>query len=146
MQLSCKSEYALLALFELAQHYNDGEPQQIKAIAATQDIPERYLEQLLAALRRRGLVRSQRGAKGGYVLGREPWNIDLYEVVQSIEGKENAEARHSTSPASTVELDVLHETWQEVQAAAEAALRKYTLQDLCDRKVQRQRGTVMYYI
>ncbi|MEO1131707.1 MAG: Rrf2 family transcriptional regulator [Cyanobacteria bacterium J06639_1] len=144
MQLSCKSEYALLALFELAQHYRDGEPQQIKAIAAAQDIPERYLEQLLAALRRQGLVRSQRGAKGGYVLDREPWQIDLYEVVQSIEGKESDTRSNASTP--TIEMEVLHETWQEVQTAAEAALRKWTLQDLCDRKVQRQRGTVMYYI
>lgn len=144
MQLSCKSEYALLALFELAQHYSDGEPQQIKAIAAAQDIPERYLEQLLAALRRRGLVRSQRGAKGGYVLGREPWKIDLYEVVQSIEGKESDARSGVSSP--TVELEVLRESWQEVQTVAEEALRKCTLQDLCDRKAQRQRGAVMYYI
>ena len=81
VELSCKSEYALLALIELATHYSSGEPLQIRQIAAQQNIPDRYLEQLLATLRRYGLVRSQRGAKGGYLLAREPWKITLLEVV-----------------------------------------------------------------
>ena len=54
MELSCKSEYALLALLELARHYDQGEPIQIRQISAQQHIPDRYLEQLLAILRRAG--------------------------------------------------------------------------------------------
>lgn len=86
MELSCKSEYALLALLALASHHASGEPQQIRQIASQQEIPDRYLEQLLATLRRAAIVRSQRGAKGGYVLAREPWQITLLEVVRCIEG------------------------------------------------------------
>ena len=56
MELSCKSEYAILALLELASHYQKGEPLQIRQIAAQQNIPDRYLEQLLATLRRGRLV------------------------------------------------------------------------------------------
>ncbi|HLO86656.1 MAG TPA: Rrf2 family transcriptional regulator, partial [Nostocaceae cyanobacterium] len=54
MELSCKSEYAILALLEMATHYESGEPMQIRQIAAQQNIPDRYLEQLLATLRRGG--------------------------------------------------------------------------------------------
>jgi Rrf2 family protein len=59
VELSCKSEYAILALLELAAQYAIGEPLQIRQIATQQQIPDRYLEQLLATLRRAGLVRSQ---------------------------------------------------------------------------------------
>lgn len=145
MQLSCKSEYALLALFELARHYAQGEPLQIKQIATQQEIPERYLEQLLATLRRRGLVRSQRGAKGGYLLGREPWTISLHEAVRAIEGTDVAASRPEPQ-SDTLESTILRDTWAEARSAAEAILQKYTLQDLCDLYSQRQRAAVMYYI
>lgn len=144
MQLSCKCEYALLALFELAQHHGTGEPLQIKQIATKQDIPERYLEQLLAILRRQGIVRSQRGAKGGYRLGREPWTIRLQEAIEAIEGAEGSKHRMAASDSSTVEGKILLETWQEARSAAAAVLQNYTLQDLCD--LRAQRANVMYYI
>ncbi|HEY9826719.1 MAG TPA: Rrf2 family transcriptional regulator, partial [Stenomitos sp.] len=86
MELSSKSEYALLALMALADRFQGNDPLQIRQIAARQDIPDRYLEQLLATLRRSGLVRSQRGAKGGYMLAREPWQITVLEVIRCIEG------------------------------------------------------------
>ena len=146
MQLSCKSEYALLALFELAQHYSTGDPLQIKQIATQQDIPERYLEQLLATLRRCGLVRSLRGAKGGYLLGREPWTISLHEAIDAIEGGDANGNRNGNEVADTLERKLLRDTWSEARSAAETVLKKYTLQDLCDLRAQRQRANVMYYI
>ena len=146
MELSCKCEYAILALFKLAQHYNSENPLQIKHIAHQQGIPERYLEQLLSTLRRHGLVRSLRGAKGGYLLGREPWTIQLYDIVEAIEGGKSEKQRNSPHPPSSVERDILQDTWQELHAATAAVLQKYTLQDLCDLRAQRQRANVMYYI
>ena len=56
----------------LADHFEVGEPHQIRQISEDQNIPDRYLEQLLSLLRKAGIVRSQRGAKGGYFLAREP--------------------------------------------------------------------------
>ena len=78
MELSCKVRYALLALMELTSHYEQGKFLQIEQIVASQQIPDRYLAQLLMTLRRGGFVRSQRGAKGGYLLAREPWQITLH--------------------------------------------------------------------
>lgn len=145
MELSCKSEYALLALLELAADYKSGEPLQIREIAARQNIPDRYLEQLLASLRRHGLVRSQRGAKGGYLLAREPWKVTLLEVVDCIEGLENqgVDVAHK---AETPEKAVVWQTWQEACRAANDVLQGYTLQDLAEQRDARQQRNIMYYI
>lgn len=144
MELSCKCEYALLALLELATQYNEGEPLQIRQIATQQNIPDRYLEQLLATLRRGGLVKSQRGAKGGYILAREPWKITLLEVLNCLEGldtRSSEEANHKT-----VESTVVQEIWQEAHQAANLVLQKYTLQDLCEQRAAKRQLDIMYYI
>ncbi|MEW6495553.1 MAG: Rrf2 family transcriptional regulator [Cyanobacteriota bacterium] len=145
MELSCKTEYALLALIELASCYNEGEPLQIRQIAAQQNIPDRYLEQLLATLRRGNLVRSQRGAKGGYVLGREPWKITLLDIINCLEGS-NAKASNSDTPPKTIESAIVGEIWQEVHERANEVLQGYTLQHLCERRDARRQLDIMYYI
>jgi len=145
VELSCKTEYALLALLELTSHHNDGEPLQIRQIAAQQDIPDRYLEQLLATLRRGGLVRSQRGAKGGYILGREPWEITLLDVISCLEGSDSKASKDDTPP-KTVESAVVAEIWQEVHDRANDVLRSYTLQDLAEKRDARRQLNIMYYI
>lgn len=144
MELSCKSEYALLALIELSLHYSKDEPLRICQIAAEQKIPDRYLEQLLATLRRGGFVKSQRGAKGGYLLTREPWKVTLLDVVSCIEGFE-AKAKGIKTP-ETVEGAIVGEMWQEVRQASETVLAKHTLQDLVDKRNARQQVDLMYYI
>lgn len=70
MQFSSKYEYTLLALLELTSAYPKGEFLHIRQIAALQNIPSRYLEQILATLRNGGLIKSTRGSKGGYILTR----------------------------------------------------------------------------
>jgi Rrf2 family protein len=145
VELSCKSEYAILALLELAAHYNDGEPLQIRQIATQQSIPDRYLEQLLATLRRGGIIRSQRGAKGGYFLAREPWKINILEILTCLEGSD-LEQSEKNVPPKTVESAVLWEVWQESRQIANSVLQKYTLQDLTDRRNARRQLDVMYYI
>lgn len=145
MELSCKSEYALLALLELATHYQSGEPLQIRQIAAQQNIPDRYLEQLLATLRRSGVVKSQRGAKGGYILAREPWKITLLEVLTCLEGLDAQATDEDTKP-KTIDSAVVQEIWQEARKAANSVLQKHTLQDLCEQRVARRQLNIMYYI
>ncbi|MBW4698369.1 MAG: Rrf2 family transcriptional regulator [Aphanocapsa lilacina HA4352-LM1] len=140
MELSAKSEYALLAMLQLALGHGKGEPMQIKEIAQCQSIPDRYLEQLLADLRRHGLVKSQRGARGGYLLAREPFAIHLLEIVQCIEGQDENE----TAP-NTLEASIVREAWDESRRAAEQVLKGHTLQKLCELHDRRQ-STVMYYI
>ncbi|MGE5658450.1 MAG: RrF2 family transcriptional regulator [Actinomycetota bacterium] len=145
VELSCKSEYAILALLELAAHYPEGEPLQIRQIAALQNIPDRYLEQLLATLRRCGLIRSQRGAKGGYLLAKEPWKITLLEVLNCLEGAD-FEQPEKNSPPKTVESAVVWEVWQEARQVANSVLQKYTLQELTEKRDARRQLDIMYYI
>lgn len=146
MELSCKTEYALLALLELTNRYQQGEPLQIRQIAAQQSIPDRYLEQLLATLRRGGLVQSQRGARGGYLLAREPSQISLLDVISCLEGADSKAAKTNNSASETVEKEVVEEAWQQVKESAIEVLRRYTLQDLNDKRNSRTQTDLMYYI
>ena len=85
MNLSRKSEYALLALIDLAERYDD-RPAKTADIAARRHIPKKYLEQILLLLKGAGYARSTRGPEGGYALGRPPAKISLAEIVRLIDG------------------------------------------------------------
>jgi Rrf2 family protein len=86
MNLSAKTEYACLAMLELAKEYDSGEPMQLRRIAAEHGIPARFLVQILLQLKGAGLVASTRGAAGGYRLARPPQEITLADVIDVIEG------------------------------------------------------------
>ncbi|MEM6752536.1 MAG: Rrf2 family transcriptional regulator [Cyanobacteria bacterium P01_C01_bin.38] len=146
MELSCKSEYAILALLELATHYQKGEPLQIRQIAAKQNIPDRYLEQLLATLRRGGLVKSQRGSKGGYFLTREPWKITLFDIFVCVEGLDKLQNCEEDSKPKTSDSAVVENIWEEARQAANSVLQKYTLLDLCEKRDSHKHLDIMYYI
>ena len=143
MELSSRVKYALLALLELASHQAQSDYLQIDQIAADHQIPDRYLAQLLMTLRRGGLVRSQRGAKGGYFLAKEPWEITVQEVLTCLEGC-NSLALHSQS--ATPEMAAIESVWQEAITAAIAVFQRHTLQDLLDKRDEGQRSNPMYYI
>lgn len=145
MELSCKSEYAILALLEMAAHYESGEPLQIRQIAAQQNIPDRYLEQLLATLRRGGIVKSQRGSKGGYFLTREPRRITLFEILSCLEGLDMRTSEEDNN-TKTIDSSVIEEIWLEASQAANKVLQNYTIQDLCEKRESRRQLDIMYYI
>jgi len=85
VKLSTRARYGVRALFELAVHYGEG-PLPLRQVAASQGLSERYLEQLAAPLRQAGLVRSVRGAQGGYVLGKPPQDITVAAIFRVLEG------------------------------------------------------------
>ena len=85
MKLSTKGRYGLRAMIDLAQHSGDA-PVSIISISERQDISERYLEQLVALLKKAGLVRSIRGAGGGYVLAKDMKEISVGDVLRALEG------------------------------------------------------------
>ncbi len=88
MKLSTKGRYGLRALIDLAR-YSEVEPVSINSIAERQGISERYLEQLMAMLKKAGLVKSIRGAGGGYVLAKEQKDISVGDVLRALEGNLN---------------------------------------------------------
>jgi Rrf2 family protein len=85
VRLTAKSEYGLLAVIDLACNYGGG-PVSAREIAERREIPPRFLEQLFVSLRRGGIVSAVRGAKGGFTLTRDPSQISVLEVVESLEG------------------------------------------------------------
>jgi Rrf2 family protein len=85
LRLSKKGEYGVRAMFELAKHYNKG-PLTIKEIARRQDVSIAYLEQLLNKLRKSELIESQKGPGGGYLINKEPNEISVGMILNSLEG------------------------------------------------------------
>ncbi|MEF9916253.1 MAG: Rrf2 family transcriptional regulator [Lachnospiraceae bacterium] len=85
MKLSTKGRYGLRALIDLAQ-YSEIEPVSINSISARQGISERYLEQLMSMLKKAGLIKSIRGANGGYILAKNAKEISVGDVLRALEG------------------------------------------------------------
>jgi len=85
MRLSTKGEYASRAMLELSLHHQEG-PVHIRTISGRQDIPERFLEQILLLLKRAGYLRSKKGPNGGYFLAKPPAEITVAEIIRVMDG------------------------------------------------------------
>ena len=142
MIVSAKTEYACIAVLELAARHAGAEPVRIRDIAEAHGIPSRFLVQILLQLKTAGLVHSTRGAAGGYKLARDPDEITLLDVMTVVD----AQMGQSDSSAlrSTPTTRVLQRTWREVAEKERELLAGITLTDL----VQRLKGAPegMYYI
>lgn len=143
LELPSKVEYALLALLEMASQTDPKKPLTVGEISAKQPIPERYLEQILATLRRGGLLKSQRGSRGGYILARSPREITLLEIVSLIEGSSHIQ---EPSALPTIEMKLVQESWQQANLAAQSILDQSTLYDLCKQREAHIQQNLMYYI
>jgi Rrf2 family protein len=130
MNLSAKTEYACLALLELAQHFESGLPVQVRLIAERHGIPSPFLVQILQELKRARLVTSTRGASGGYRLAHLPEEITLAEVLNAVEANvEPTTCAAAHSPLAPALLDVCHE----LSAVRRARLEEITLAQLLER-------------
>ncbi|NIP28692.1 MAG: Rrf2 family transcriptional regulator [Phycisphaerae bacterium] len=133
MKLSTRTRYGLRAIIELAENGREA-PLQIKAIARSQEISVKYLEQLMTILRSAGFVRSIRGSKGGYMLARSPNQIKLSDVFDCLEGHvTTVECVEDTKFCERAEDCVARQVWAQVQKAIKDVLQSITLQDLVDR-------------
>ena len=130
MNLTAKTEYACLAMLELAQHFEGQQPVQVRRIAEGHGIPSPFLVQILQDLKRAGLVTSTRGAAGGYRLARSPQEVTLADVLEVVEGNsEPTTCASNTSPLAPVLLDVC----REISAARHEHLAGITLAELVAR-------------
>ncbi|HIK14058.1 MAG TPA: Rrf2 family transcriptional regulator [Leptolyngbyaceae cyanobacterium M33_DOE_097] len=143
LELTAKLEYALLALMELASHPDSKSPLTISEISTRHLIPERYLEQIFTLLRRGGMLQSQRGAKGGYTLSKEPWQVTVLDVIALVEGDRKSK---KLGNAASVEQELVYEIWQKANSNFQVALSQYTLHDLCQHRDLRKQENHMYYI
>src|ERR1700704_6494332 len=112
MKLSAKTEYACIAVLELARRFETREPVRIREIADEHGIPGRFLVQILLQLKGAGYVASTRGALGGYQLLKPPEDITLGEVMSVIEGQETEVT--STGPTTSPTARVLVQVWREI--------------------------------
>ncbi len=130
MNLTAKTEYACLAMLELAQQFDAQRPVQVRRIAEGHGIPSPFLVQIFQDLKRAGLVSSTRGAAGGYRLTRPPQEITLADVLDVVEGhSEPTTCASSASPLAPVLLDVCRELFD----ARREHLAGVTLADLVGR-------------
>lgn len=129
LTITSKSPYALRALTELARA-GGGAPVPIGELARRRDIPVQFLEGLFAALRRAGVLQSQRGVKGGYSFARPPEEITVLEVVELLEGELAADADG---------------IWADAAEAVRGVLGGVTIADMAQREA-RAAGAQMYYI
>jgi len=142
MIVSAKTEYACIAVLELAARHARGEPVRIRDIAEAHGIPSRFLVQILLQLKSAGLVHSIRGAAGGYHLAREPENITLLDVMTVVDAQLGHAATNATRNTATTR--VLQRTWKQVAAKERELLDGVTFAALVERLKGAPEG--MYYI
>jgi Rrf2 family protein len=139
MRITAKVDYAVRAATELARHHLDAggrAPMKGEAIATRQAIPVRFLESILAELRRAGIVGSQRGAEGGYWLARPPEEVSVADLIRAVEGP--LADVHGTPPeeleyaGAAAELQTV---WIATRAALRSVLEATTLTDIVAREL-----------
>lgn len=129
MKISTKGRYGLRAMIHLAI-YSDGENITLRNIAEKQGISETYLEQLIPNLRKADLVKSVRGAQGGYLLAHEPKDITVGQILRALEG--------SMAPVACVDNIICEDkdacisriVWKKIQDGINEAIDSFTLEDL----------------
>jgi Rrf2 family transcriptional regulator, cysteine metabolism repressor len=131
ISVTSKSRYAVVAMAELARSGN--RPVPIAQVAERRGMPVQFLEQLFTTLRRDGLLQSHRGVKGGYTLARPPEDINVLEVVQSLDGRLGEEGKEAGG------------IWAEGVEALREVFRSTTIADIARREAE-EAGAGMYHI
>jgi Rrf2 family cysteine metabolism transcriptional repressor len=136
MVLSQRSQYGVRAVLELAK-WADGGPVKAAAIASAQQIPVRFLENILAQLRQGGIVESVRGKEGGYSLARHPANLSVGEVIRLLEGdiaSVDCRVAGGGRDCSLITGCVLLPMWEEAHQAMMSVFDSTTFEHLLERE------------
>jgi len=146
MKLSLRGEYALRALLVLGLHYSDSVVR-IQAISEEQNIPKRFLEQILNDLKSAGLVQSRRGVAGGYRLARPPGEITLASVVRHIEGALApvscvSERFYEKCSCPDESRCAIRSVMKEIREAVVKIAERVTVAELCERWTKLQQEPV----
>ena len=128
VNISAKTEYACIAVVELAAQHAHGEPVRLKSIAERHGIPSRFLVQIMLQLKSAGLVNSIRGAAGGYQLSREPSSISLGDVMRVLDGRESGPK--SNLAESNATTTALLRVWNEVHTSQNEILDNVAISEL----------------
>lgn len=149
MKLSTKGRYGVKAMFDLALHHGNL-PISLKSVAERQGISEPYLEQLISSLRKANLVKSVRGAQGGYILNYEPQSIRIGDIIRVLEGPlAPTGCVLEDDPVECVKADgcVTKLVWAKIRDSINHVIDSITLQDMLeDYKNIHQDDEYMFYI
>ncbi|MBT9438710.1 MAG: Rrf2 family transcriptional regulator [Desulfobacterales bacterium] len=136
MRLSTKSRYGTRAMLDIAINYEKG-PVSVKSMADRQGISVKYMEQLIPLLKVAGLIRSVRGAGGGYTLSKDVRRINLRDIIDALEGSmfpvdcvDNPEICDRTKKCATYEI------WKDIQDTINNMLDSLTLADMVERQLK----------
>ncbi|GBG08685.1 transcriptional regulator [Paenibacillus sp. MY03] len=139
MKISTKGRYGLTIMMELAAKFGEG-PISLKSIAERNGLSEHYLEQLVAPLRNAGLVKSIRGAYGGYILSKDPADITSGDIIRILEGP--------ISPVDFTEEDdpAKRNLWLRIRDSIAEVLDSTTLENLINYQDADKKDSYMFYI
>ncbi|MDQ6418577.1 Rrf2 family transcriptional regulator [Paenibacillus sp. LHD-117] len=139
MKISTKGRYGLTIMMELAAKFGEG-PISLKSIAERNQLSEHYLEQLVAPLRNAGLVKSIRGAYGGYILSKDPADITSGDIIRILEGP--------ISPVDFTEEDdpAKRNLWLRIRDSIAEVLDSTTLENLITYQEAEKKDSYMFYI
>lgn len=139
MKISAKIDYACKALLELSLHWPNNMPLQINEIAQSQQIPLKFLTQIMLHLKQFGFVQSLRGKKGGYLLTKSPQKIRLSDVMESLGGSGYSNSENRQSKNSEHIMDMM---WKEIDNVVMQTMDEMNFEKICDRKRKQDRSLV----
>lgn len=131
MKLSTKGRYGVKAMVELAIHFGE-KPISIKSISESQNISEYYLEQLFSSLRKAKLIKSIRGAGGGYILNDDPENITIYNIIEVLEGPIEISTCLESDCCNNIDCCATRVVWKKIKDSIDMVTKSITLQDIVD--------------
>ncbi len=148
MKISTKGRYGLRAMVDLAV-YSNGDHVALGAIAERQNISMNYLEQVFASLRKAGLVKSVKGAQGGYVLAQTPDSVKVGAILRVLEGQlsviDSSEGQNLDE--KSIQYCLKQQVWDKIDNCINTLVDSVTLEDLAnDYKRLNGLETIMYYI
>lgn len=139
IKISTRGRYGTRAIIDLAIHYGD-KPVLLKDIAEREEIPIRYLEQIVIPLKVAGIVKSVRGAKGGYKLAKKPEEIKLSEVIRALEGSCClVECVNNPDYCDRIDICSAHEIWKKATNSLKEIFDRITIKELAEIALQKRK-------
>ncbi len=144
LKISAKTEYACIAVMELAAHQNSTEPVRIRNIAERHSVPPRFLVQILLQLKSADIVESTRGASGGYRLKKHPEDVTLGQVMHIVDGPIGGGKRTLTQTGGeSAAAKVLNRVWDVAEQRRQDYLNSITFADLIREAETKGGGTLL---
>jgi len=150
MRISAKSEYAILAILDLAKDYDNDNVRTIDEIANGESVPQKFLVQILLELKRAGIVESKRGVGGGYRLARNPRDITLGEIIRLIDGPilpfkcDSPTNEYYDNTCVHNNNCIMKPIWVDVRKAIETILDDVSFEELLSKRTNK--NAPMYHI